>query len=182
MSAPAQETTTTTEAESRDSAATTPPPPPPSILEKSVSSESGSSSPQHHVKINVLVFLPFLLVLITRNAIIPSKADCQLPSSQFSTRKDRSMSLGAYPPSWRDLEAAAIFTCHHHPRSLFTIGIAHYFHQHVCFGQYLCRQQHAVHAPFNSFPSDSCCHGSSRAFRTHANQRERTGRRTHDGR
>lgn len=91
--------------ETRDTAATTPTDshirPPASILHKtSSSSESGSSSPQHHVRITTSG-IPH----ISPRAHKPSLKNLHhSPKAPFpGPRKDRSMSLGAYPPSWQNL-------------------------------------------------------------------------------
>jgi hypothetical protein len=102
----ASKETTPVEAESRDSVSTTPPPPP-SILEKSVSTESVSSSPHHHVKIKCPGIPPISPRAHHKERNHSFKGLSSSLSSN-SPRKDRSVSLGAYPPSWRDLSSATM--------------------------------------------------------------------------
>lgn len=81
--------------EMRDAAATTPTSEEhPSILHKSstASSEGGSSSPQHHARISTSGIPP-----------ISPRVHKHLKNIHHSPKipnRDRSMSLGAYPPSW----------------------------------------------------------------------------------
>lgn len=72
-------------------------PPAASILHKSSESAGSSSSPQHHVKI---CGIPPISPRVHKER---SKGLHHQHSPKFPARKDRSMSLGAYPPSWRDL-------------------------------------------------------------------------------
>ena len=107
------------ETESRDTAATTaaapttsdstaiPPSPssapqPPSILHKSHS--GGSTSPQHHVRI-AGGGIPHISPRVHKDRNSSLK---NLQHSPRFPRKDRSMSLGAYPPSWSNLSSGSI--------------------------------------------------------------------------
>jgi len=98
-------------AESRDTAASTPAPsqaehppqPPASILHKSSSSESGSSSPQHHVRICKSGIPPISPRVHKERSSLKN-----LQHSPRVSRKDRSMSLGAYPPSWGNVSSGNV--------------------------------------------------------------------------